>query len=323
MKYIPDDVNWFGRGELFTAARNADQTEFAAMLEGIVPLERGMRDDVVADEHHADIPDHDYGWQDEDAALDFLSGPLIAEIERREIILGESYPFRRVNSSLQYVGSDTLVYEFCLAISLQRNFSKKPYNKIPMLFEFVAAEAARCYLGEGADFIRSGWPSHNRAERPTLFNDLMALVSDRTNGEFCWRPTVPLPKKWHVDAPKDEGVDFIVWKTFDDQRQGQIFLLGQCACGDGWETKVEEINEKRLRRWVNPITYVDFVKGFAVPHHIPGFSIFSDVSERAGLTFDRIRLTLMAQRNAELFKEKYREKIEELLPHTFPEQYRS
>lgn len=318
MIYIPDEVTWFERGDLFKAARNADETEFAAMMEGSVPLERGIRDDIVADEHHADIDDHDYTWKDEEAALDFISGPLIEELDRRLAILGDKYPFRRVNSSLHYVGSETLVYEFCLAVSLQKNLSVKPFNAFPLIFEYIAAEAARCYLGGAARSVRTGWPPHDRVKRPTKFGDLLAMLCRETGGEFRWAPFMNLPAKWNENAPKDEGLDFVVWKPFGDQRLGPLFVLGQCACGDDWENKLFELEESRLQRWMNPISYVKFVRAFAVPHHIPGHFVFADVSLRAGLTLDRARLTILAHENREIFVEGFREVIESVIHHSFP-----
>ncbi len=321
--YIPDNSNWFDRGALLQAARNADETEFAAMMEGgAVPLERGIRDDIVAEEHHADIPEHDYTWRDEEAAIDFIAGPLIAEIDRRSELLGGYYPFEVVNSSLRYKASASLVYEFCLAVSLQRNLSKKPFNKYPLRFEFIAAEAARCYLGDEASTYRTGWPPHNRTERPSKFNLLMEKLCSRTGGEFPWCPTSPLPKRWHVEAPKDEGMDFVAWKPFFDQRLGQLFILGQCACGDDWENKLDELQEARLRRWVNPVTHAQFIRAFAVPYHIPGHYIFSELNVRAGLTFDRIRIALLAGRNENVFVGKFRESIESVLYETLtPEKH--
>lgn len=317
MTYIPDQTNWHSRGELFLASRNADETEFAAILEGTVPLERGIRDDIVADEHHSDIADHNYTWEDEDTAIDFVAEPLLSEIDRRIELLGESYPFRRVNSSLKYIRSSTLIYELCLAISIQKDLSSKPFNKLPILFELISAEAARLYLGESASAFRTGWPSHSRTERPTNFKDLLALLCAKT-GEFIWNPSIPLPPKWASHAPKDEGVDFIAWKSFQDQRLGALYILGQCACGADWETKLTDIEIKRLQRWMHPITHVDFVKAFSTPHHIPGHFVLADVSSRAGLTFDRLRLTLIAEKHKDHFLREFENTINEAIRKTFP-----
>lgn len=318
MSYVPDEYTWFDRGTLFKAAQNADETEFMAMLEGATPLEIGMRDDVISDEHHADLDDGNT-WQDEEAALDAVSGALIAELDRRAALLGDAYPFRRINSSLRYVASETLVYEFCLAVSIQKNLSTKPFNKLPILFELISAEAARSYLGDNSQLLRTGWPSHSRAERPTSFSDLLALLKEKT-GEFHWSPR-PLPPKWRENAPKDEGVDFVIWKSFQDQRLGSLFMLGQCACGADWENKLTDLERAKLERWMNPVTWVDFVKAFAIPHHIPGHRILSDISSRAGLTFDRVRLVAVAQRNQRVFSGKFREAIEQAITHVLPPEY--
>ena len=111
-------------------------------------------------------------------------------------------------------------------------------------------------------------------------------------------------------------MDFVVWKPFLDERLGQLFVLGQCACGEDWENKLEELQESRLRRWVNPVTHAQFVRAFAVPYHIPGHYIFSELNVRAGLTFDRVRLALMAGKNPNIFNNKFQEHIESVLGET-------
>lgn len=303
MTYVADNVSWYERGSLLTAAKNADQSELLAMHLGVAPLDSGVQDDIIADEHHADLSEHRYVWQDEEIALDQAVGPVIAETDRRASILGNAYPFSRRGNALYYNPSNTLIYEFCLATSIQKQLSASPFNELPVLFELIAAEAARCYLGNLAKSFRTGWPSHNDNERPTTLKAMLEKLSELC-GEFKWQPRAELPRDSDPHAPKDEGMDFVVWKPID-QRQGQLFLLGQCACGDDWVNKLNDLDKKRLERWLNPITYVEFVRAFAVPHHIPGHIIFADVCSQAGLTFDRARLTMIAESNADQFREKF------------------
>jgi len=69
--------------------------------------------------------------------------------------------------------------------------------------------------------------------------------------------------------------------------------LGQCACGDDWKDKFGDINLDRIRKWFNPLSYVEPVKLFATPHHLSdGF--ITEGSRQAGIIFDRARLCLMA-----------------------------
>ncbi|WP_313211482.1 hypothetical protein [Stutzerimonas nitrititolerans] len=310
MAYVPDNVLWHERGNLLSASKNADQSELLAMKFGVAPLDHGVQDDIVADEHHADLSEHGYVWQDEEIALDQAIGPVISEVDRRLSILGDFYPFQRVGASLHYRESKTLVYEFCLITSLQKQLSAKPFNRLPVLFELIATEAARFYLGDDAKGFRTGWPSHDHKERPTGLKDMLEKLSSLC-GEFRWHPRFYIEDE--PNEPKDEGMDFVVWKPIDP-RLGQLFLLGQCACGDDWDSKLSDLDIKRLERWVNPVTYVDFVKAFAVPHHIPGHLIFADVSTRAGLTFDRVRLAIIAESNHKDFLKKFnKEEMDEVI----------
>ena len=309
MAYVRDNIEWFKRGALFKPAKNADETELEAMTTGVTPIEYGVQDDVVADEHHADLPEHQYRWQDEELALDLISGPVIQEIDRRIELGGDSYPFVRERGALRYVPRSTDVYEFCLVTSIQRDISSRPFNQLPITFELLTTELARCYLGNNAEGIRTGAPSHCHDARPVNFKRLMELVNERTLGEFQWIPTISINDDDDVNGPKDEGLDFIAWKPFGDLRLGQLFLLGQCACGDDWTEKFGDLDINRLERWINPVTWAKFIRAFSVPHHIPGHRIFGDVCRQAGITFDRLRLARVAEENAERINEHFAEKL--------------
>lgn len=318
MNYIPDCYRWDQRGTLFKPSVNADEAELNAVKRGVTPIDTGLADDLMADEHHSDLPENGNTWKDEEFALDMATGPVIQEIDRRIMLGGSSYPFERNGNSLHYKPSKTFVYEFCLATSLKKDISTKPFNELPILFELISTETAKCYLGALAEGIRTGAPSHHPEERPKNFKALMELVDRLTNGEFPWRPTVPLDDDESPTAPKDEGVDYIVWKPFGDLRLGQLFILGQCACGDDWETKFNDLELERLQRWINPVTTAKFLRAFSVPHHIPGHWIFSDVCRRAGITFDRLRISMIAESNHAHFKDRFGSKMQEAVKMVSP-----
>lgn len=300
--YLRDKTPWSGRGALIEAAKNADETELFAILRGSVSIDAGVADDIMADVHHADDKETDSDWAADDLAVDDITGPVVEEIDRRIALLGDAYPFKREGAALKYYQSSTRVYEFCLIASLQRDISSKKWKAIPVLFEYLSVFAVCQYLG-GAEFYRTGWPSHDRRIRPVRFKRLVQILYKETGGEFVWGPSVPNDLNAdpsHVDV-KDEGVDFVAWKEFGDQRLGKLVILGQCACGDGWVGKMEELSEKRLKTWMNPVTYTDFVRAFSVPFHIPGYNIFAQVSRLAGLTLDRVRLARLAADNPNRF----------------------
>src|SRR5690606_33933723 len=239
-----DNVKWTDRGRLFKPSVNADEAEIEAIRFGSTPIDSGINDDVIADEHHADTDDIGTHWEEEDIALEQVVGPVITEIDRRAILGGSSYPFQRENNTLIYQPSITKVYESCLVTSLQKNISTAPYNALPLTFELICTEVSKLFLGEDAESFRTGWPPHG--QRPQNFRELMLELSRRT-GEFRWSPQFEVDSEDHFFETKDEGLDFVAWKRFPDSRVGGVFLLGQCACGQNWESKLNELEPARLK----------------------------------------------------------------------------
>lgn len=295
MAYIKDRTSWTERGSLFKPSRNADEAELEAIKYGTTPIDTGVVDDVMADEHYSDFNESGAHWEEEDAALEQAVGPVIDEVDRRLSLGGEFYPFQRQGNTLTYTPSKTKVYESCLVTSLQKDLSRSPFNLLTLNFELICTEISRLYLGGEAESFRAGWPPNG--DRPKNFRALMHALHERT-GEFHWQPKFEIDDDDPLHHIKDEGLDFVAWKHFPDNRAGHIFLLGQCACGQDWETKFTDLEHNRLTQWLNPVTWVDYVRSFAVPHHIPGHQIFSHVCSRAGLTFDRLRLSIIAEMNS-------------------------
>jgi hypothetical protein len=75
---------------------------------------------------------------------------------------------------------------------------------------------------------------------------------------------------------------------------GQLFVLGQCSCGDDWTQKFSQVDFKRLSKWIRPLTSCKAIRAFTLPRHIPNNPFFFDVNHQAGFTLDRARLTLVA-----------------------------
>jgi hypothetical protein len=153
-----------------------------------------------------------------------------------------------------------------------------------------------CFLGAGSKGIRTGWPGDSFGARPTKFKDLIALLHQQT-GEFFWSPDPGLPDDPTHQDVKEEGVDVVVWKAIPDERAGKLFLLCQCACGDDWVGKFNDIDPHlaKLSRWMKPVCWATPTRVFSTPHHIPNDAYFAQVNREAGLTWDRIRLTLIAE----------------------------
>lgn len=116
----------------------------------------------------------------------------------------------------------------------------------------------------------------------------------KQTGEWYWQPDHDLPIDPQPKDIKDSGLDFVAWMPHLDKRTGNLFLLGQCACGNDWENKYGDIDVARLARWFSPMTHVPPVRVFCTPYHVTE-QLLVETSQRAGLVFDRLRLTLLAE----------------------------
>lgn len=317
-----DTHTWDDRHYLMAAAHDADQTEKIAMVRSTAPIDSGVADEgiagVISETEVSSSGDDE--WAIEDQQAEGFAGALVEEIKRRQDLLGEGYPFKLEGNALHYVGSSTGVYEFCLAVSLANKLAGKPWRDLPLWFELLSAHLAKLYINPLARVVRTGWPSHDSAERPIRFKALSQLLSEQCN-EWKWSPQEPNPDDPTPRQVKDAGVDYVVWMPFADKRPGQLFLLGQCACGKDWDSKLDELSSKNLDQWLRPPTYADFQRSFAIPRHLPGWHIFGRVAKQAGIPFDRARLSEIAENpaNSKDVAQKFKKTLNELTKLVIPD----
>jgi len=290
---------WEYRRQDENLAVNADQAEFAAIMYGSSNFESGTYDERLAgalDDYEVVPPQPTTRWANDDTALDSASSEVGNEIKRRKGVLGDKYPFDVKGNQIQYNPSKSLVYEFCLAISLAASLHTGETKKLPIAFERLARDLTVFLLGTGAQGYRTGWPNDSLEDRPTKFKELMGKLSAMA-GEWNWSPERGLPDDPSSRDIKDEGLDFVVWKGFVDQRGGRLFILGQCACGNDYQTKYADIDPefRKLKKWLRPLSHATPMRVFTTPRHIPNDTYFKEVNELAGLTLDRIRITLLAE----------------------------
>jgi len=75
-----------------------------------------------------------------------------------------------------------------------------------------------------------------------------------------------------------------------------VFLLGQCACGNNWDSKLNDLNPKLIQdKYVRDISVAEELRFFSTPFHIPNSKTWEDTSLAAGLVFDRVRLTHISE----------------------------
>ena len=288
---------------------DADQVELGALRSGHVVIDSGAEDDLVAgvlDDLAADSmsPTDAEDWERNDLIRDDSVGPIHEVLAMRSDLLGTAYPFDLDQSTLIYAKDrHSPVYEFLLSASSSKLVGD-PYAELPRTFERVATRLVTAYFGANAKGIHMGSPRDGK----TSFKAAAKQLHSRT-GEWHWGPEESLDP---ADV-KDEGCDFVVWLHPSDGRKiGQLFVLGQCACGNNWQDKYADLNIKRVERWFNPLSTVEPVRAFATPQHVDD-DLLREASREAGLLFDRARLVLIASSaGIELFGSEMLRKIGDL-----------
>lgn len=247
-------------------------------------------------------------WHTEDLKQDDAIGGIHEEVVRRINTLGEVYPFTNENGRLVHMPSNDLVYEFLLAICNADNVAEGEYVEMPRLFERLSAKLVAAYFGPESRSIHTGSPRDPEIGRS--FREAMENVAKET-GEWRWNPPEDLPSN---PGQGDNGCDFVVWPVHADQRRiGQLFVFGQCACGNNWTSKWRDLRIKKLERWFHPFCTVDPVRSFATPFYVTD-AMLREASGEAGLVFDRARLAGISSRSpAAVSDKKMRKKMERLI----------
>ena len=276
------------------AIDNADQAEMRAISAGSAVPDAGVYDELLSGE----IDDLEVGgpemerWNRQDVAMDGEVGDVRDELLRRSAMLGANYPFEISSGALIYRGSGTGFYEYCLGISLAPSVTKRPFVKLPRSFERIVAVLIRHHLGTGWRMFHTGAP-RDPANGMNFFKCMTKLSEATSDGrEWRWDPAHTYPKQPTVGG--DGGVDFVVWRPAPDKRIGQIYVVGQCACGNDWDGKFNDISVAKLSKWFRPLSEVPITRCFTTPFWLsPGN--FEAAHTDAGWTLDRGRLTLLAE----------------------------
>ncbi len=157
---------------------------------------------------------------EEDAPEDRAQG-VIDEIQTRQMLLNEAYPFEcdgyKVELSTQAAGTST--YVFCLGLSLL------PHDQISnaqrsIQFETVAMNAAKAFFG-GSDLrIGAPWRTEEIPTYASLLDKVAALI-----------PTLGPRSRDAAPEGGDCGWDVLIVKGFKDKKFPQLVVLGNCATG--------------------------------------------------------------------------------------------
>ena len=138
-------------------------------------------------------------------------------------------------------------YFLCLYYSFN---GANDYSGGTGLFEKISAEALKNFLNGDAFIL--GFPAGKS------FNEYLDDI-----GGVCFEDRI-LPAHYSY---KDDGVDVVGYKSFEDKRSSNLYVLLQCAAGKHWTAKKAIVMNRWLKyfKWysdniIQSISTVDFVE---------------------------------------------------------------
>lgn len=244
----------------------------------------GIPMDSIKEEIKTLIPDEEDTDEIDDELFEFVT-EVFDEFGYRKKYLGDNYPFDLTAQRLDI--ADTLLqyattYLFCLGLSRLEPEKINQSRAIRSIeFEMVALSATKAYFN--AEGVRTGapWRTNTLQNYYDVLNQICSFV-----------PEVKAPQK-DIMAPRggDGGWDFVVGKSFPDQHFPQLIAIGNCATGENFLQKGEDLTadhffSKFLGRVRSPIIEVMAVPFILTEEHK------SMKANSRRILFDRLRLAL-------------------------------
>lgn len=273
-------------------SESADQVEFNAIKNETSSFSEASSSEFIAgvnDEYISSDLLSDR-LQGNEIVREAIEGSVAEIINERKRLLGDLYPFKLEGNSLQYspIEGALRIYEFLLWICQAPSLSEKPYNELPKLFEKISVLAGMSYIGQTSCGFVTGWPRPRKISR---FKDLinkLKEISGSHESEWDWRPQSHLPSDPNPTHIKDGKLDVVICNNWPDGRTGRLYYFGQCACGENWLDKTNELCLDTLSEWFS-LPRVKPVRCFFTPRYA-NKSLLNEISFKGGLVFDRIRI---------------------------------
>jgi len=218
------------------------------------------------------------GYEPEETLIDTIWN----ELERRELLYGRNAPFKLEERSISFneLWIERKDYLMCLVLSLFGNGIDT--TRTGTLFEKVSEKAVRKYLHSKETVL------YGTAPRPPL-QQIIGRMFER------YKASPP-------SFRQDRKADIIAWKPFGDKRSSQIIILFQCAAGNDWKAKINEVCLPAWATYANWGSYL--MKGFCLPKLISREE-FEEYSLDGGLLLDRARIC----RNTIIFDNELKQEI--------------
>lgn len=221
-----------------------------------------------------------------DAAIEEKCLQVFNELEERAKSADTAYPFDIEGGTItvKQDRNQFVAYIFCLLLSYfkwksqrHREVGVNPW----LLFENLSSIAAKNYVaGKVITFGTSRGESNKAAK---AFRTIVDLLSHDLGegGGFRDQP---------IKGVKDDKVDLVAWRDFNDEWPSKLVLFGQCAAGTGWLEKDRELAPQAFwDQWMSVGKVSEHLRSFYMPQRIHK-NMWNKRARRTGLLFDRCRI---------------------------------
>jgi len=232
--------------------------------------------------------DYSRGVPEEDVADEIVEETYM-EIEQRKEACGDGYPFEITRRGSILRANQTadsnikhIIYKYLLLATRLNMQSNKIYADIDgtLLFEELAAESAREYLGPRAESVVFGAVAGAAGFSDKV--DHLCRKIKEGNG-FMSRSNAS-------SNQKDGKLDVVAWKPFVDKSAGQLIIFGQCKTGTNYKDSLSQLQpDSFCRKWFQSFPAVPPIRAFFVSEALSRSNWYNDISD-AGLLFDRCRI---------------------------------
>ena len=236
-----------------------------------------------------DEADYSEGVPEEDE-VDSRVETVFEELERREEACGGGYPFSVGNIgqtvwSKKSGGEDKqhTIYRYLLLATRLNMKDNRLHSGLDgtLIFEELAAESARCYLGERSVSLVFGTAAHGNGFAAKV-NDLCERLGE---GKGFSRPS--------SDGrlmQQDGKLDVVAWTPFSDRQLGKLIMFGQCKTGTHYKNLLTQLQpDSFCKKWFRSQPTVLPTRTFFVAEALPR-SGWRNMVFDAGLLFDRCRI---------------------------------
>ncbi len=210
---------------------------------------------------------------------------ISVEIDRRRIATNGRYPFSNDKNgyrlSIKKYDHYCWVYIYLLLSTRLNMLTNKVFRNIDGtgILEELSAIVAKSYFGDRADSKVFG-----TAEEGSFAQKVNEMCSAIGEGHSF------LNRDSSTPSAKDDKLDVVVWKNFNDKSRSKLLGFGQCKTGTSWDdaSTIELQPLDFCSKWLRDVPVSIPVKLFFSSQYFP-LDNYSK-SKNAGIVFDRFRI---------------------------------